>query len=48
MGKLTTFENSTPMPRMLVKMSKNIFVQFFRLIVLNVKIIRLVFRGHGG
>ena len=48
MGNLKTFENSTPMPRMLVKMSKNIFVQLFRLIALNVKIIRLVFRGHGG
>jgi hypothetical protein len=47
MGNLTTFEKSTPMPRMLVKMSKNILVQVFRFITLNVKIMRLVLKGHG-
>lgn len=46
MGNLTSFEKSTPMPRMLVKMSKNIIVQVLRFATLNVKIMRLVMKDH--
>lgn len=46
MSDVTEFTNGRKMPVRLAKMSKNLLVQVFRFVVLNLKMMKMVMKGE--
>lgn len=46
MSDVTEFSNGRKMPANLAKMSKNLLVQAFRFVVLNLKMMKMVMKGE--